>query len=171
MLIFGIAALVEAGIVIVTPDGVSGSIQTDPIDVSVVPQQGMWLGITGSGTVSNTTLLYDGNLSGFTDATGELPILTDYVDSWIAEYVAVTPGFEGGPSTAIYLVELFDADIPPIRPIGQLATFDVTGEVEAYLIDMDLVTGVFSAVAIPEPTMIALLALGGIALLRKRRQG
>jgi hypothetical protein len=168
MLVLGMASLANAGIVVVTPDMVSASIETDPIDVAVV-QQAHFVGVTGAGAISNELLLYGGNLAAFTDFTGADPDLTAGVDFWIGEYVAANAGFAGGPSTKIYFAEYFDSTDPPADVIGQLVTFDVGAPgAEVYLIDPDLATGVFSAVVIPEPITFALLGLGGLFLRRRK---
>ena len=167
MLVLGMTSLASAGIVVVTPDMVSGSIETDPIDVEVV-QQAFFMGITGAGAISNETLVYTGNLSAITDFTGMDAGLTAGIDAAIAAY-APGAGLVGGATTQILMIELFDGTSPPGTPppvVGQLVTFDA-GDVEAYLLDADNL-GVFSAVAIPEPITFALLGLGGLFLRRRK---
>ena len=161
-------SLASAGIVVVTPDMVSGSIETDPIDVEVV-QQAFFMGITGAGAISNETMVYTGNLSAITDFTGLDAGLTAGIDAAIAAYALGDAGLDGGATTKILMIELFDGTSPPGTPppvVGQLVTFDAD-DVEAYLLDADNL-GVFSAVAIPEPITFALLGLGGLFLRRRK---
>ena len=170
IMVLAVASLANAGIVIVAPDNVSGSIQTDPIDVEVV-QQALFLATAGSGEVSNMTLVYPGPLSRIPDPFPIDPGLIAAIDYCIGEYAAAHSGFAGGPSTGVYLIELFDGTAPPGTPVpvvGQLVTFDVAGRIEAYLIDPELAECVFSAVVIPEPITFALLGLGGLFLRRRK---
>jgi hypothetical protein len=165
-LVLGMTSMASAGIVVVTPDLASVSIETAPIDVDVV-QQAFFVGVTGLGAVSNETLLYTGGLAEFTDYTGADGDLTAAVDFWIGEYVASNPEFVGGASTRIFFAAMFDDKSPADPVVGQLVTMDA-GIVEVYLLDADLAQGVFSAVSIPEPITFALLGIGGLFLRRRK---
>ena len=158
------ASLASAGIVVVSPDPTSGSIETDPIGVEVA-QQAHFVGITGAGSIT-PTLMYGGTLAEFTDYTGADAGLTGAVDAAIAAF-APGAGMAGGPSTAIYFAAYFTSSDPPEPVIGQLVDLAVDGEVEVYLLD-DNISAVFSAVAIPEPITFALLGLGGLFLRRRK---
>jgi len=164
-LVLGMASIASAGIVVVTPDGVNGSIETDPIG-DVVPMQAHFVGVVGAAVTP--TLLYTGNLGEFTDYTGADQDLTDAVDYWIGEYASANPGFTGGASSQIFFGAYYDSQDPAVEVVGQLVSLAGSGVCEVYLLDSDLATGVYSAVAIPEPITLSLLGLGGLFLRRRK---
>lgn len=164
-LVLGMTSLASAGIVVISPDGINASIQTDPIG-DVVPQQAHFVGVVGPGSVS-PTLLYGGNLAEFTDYTGADPGLTAAVDAAIAAYAAGNPGLTGGPSSQIFFGAYFDSMDPPAQVVGQLVSLAGTGVYEVYLMDGDI-TAAYSAVRVPEPITLSLLGLGGLFLRRRK---
>lgn len=169
-LVLGMTSLASAGIVVVSPDGINASIETDPIGVEVA-QQAHFVGVVGLGSPAGSvagTLLYGGNLGEFSDYTGADPDLTAAVDFWIGEYAAANAGFVGGASSQIFFAAYFDSQDPPAAVVGQLVDLAGTGAYEVYLLDPDLANGVFSAVAVPEPITLSLLGLGGLFLRRRK---
>lgn len=166
-LILGMASIANAGIVVVTPDGINASIETDPIG-DVVPMQAHFVGVVGPGSVS-PTLLYPGNLAEFTDYTGADPDLTAAVDAAIAAYAAADPGDDlvGGASTQIFFGAYFDSKDPADPVVGQLVDLAGTGEYEVYLM-LDDISAAYSGVHVPEPITLGLLGLGGLFLRRRK---
>ncbi|MHC4742191.1 MAG: PEP-CTERM sorting domain-containing protein [Planctomycetota bacterium] len=167
-LILGMTSVASAGIVVVTPDDINASIETDPIG-DVVPMQAHFVGVVSLPGSVVPTLLYGGNLAEFTDYTGADAMLTAAVDAAIAAYAALDPldDLVGGPSAQIYFGAYYDSQDPPVDVVGQLVSLAGTGEYEVYLMDADI-TAAYSAVHVPEPITLGLLGLGGLFLRRRK---
>jgi len=165
MLVLGMASMASA--VVIEIDALN------PMQVNLVGEDetvGMtyFLTVTGPGSIDAGTMLYTGNTAAITDFTGVDPDITALMDAAIAAFVAVNLDFVGGASTGLDLVEFQGTDIPLPLLTGLLASWIATDYVEVYQHSAE--TGdVLGAVIIPEPMTIALLGLGGLFLLRRRK--
>jgi PEP-CTERM motif len=142
------------------------------------------LGISGSGveftaTDANTALPYVFTPSfdldnGFTlDASGIAYPKSDFIVSDVSDastgFVALTPGEVLGLVHVSYSVDAGATLGPRSLTIEDLGGGTSTSDIDGNAIPFTVINGTLTVGAVPEPGSVALLALGGISVLARRR--
>ena len=156
-LVLGMASMASGSIVLVNPAG------TPTINIvgDGAEESASFFFVADSGDVDAGTMVYPGTLASIIDQSGE----TGYPDM-----LAACESLHGLTAVSgIDLVGFFDGTYPPASTEGTLATYTALTTVDVYLLSTVDFSMVSSAMGVPEPMTIALLGLGGLFLLRRRK--